>query len=92
MPPLNSGPELSLSPQERTLVAKLNLYYDLFTPDHRDTPRPLLIALHGYGGNKRQMMREVFRVPTSVGFFAACKSPTEVGTLNACVPLLCASI
>ena len=36
--------------------------------------------------------RAVFRVPTSVGFFAHSNSPTEVGTLNACVSILSASI
>ena len=41
---------------EQTLDASVLLYYDLYVPDQ--SPAPLLIALHGYGANKRQMMRE----------------------------------
>src|SRR5256714_237252 len=41
---------------ERTLSAEIKLYYDLHLP--QQTPAPLLIALHGYGASKRQMMRE----------------------------------
>lgn len=41
---------------ERTLTAETSLYYDLLLPEY--PPAPLLIALHGYGANKRQMMRE----------------------------------
>src|SRR5215510_12215014 len=41
---------------ERTLPAQMTLYYDLLVPG--ETPAPLLVALHGYGANKRQMMRE----------------------------------
>src|ERR1051325_6443299 len=42
--------------EDCSLRARINLYYDLYLPDR--TPAPLLIALHGYGANKRQMMRE----------------------------------
>jgi phospholipase/carboxylesterase len=42
--------------EDRSLSANINLYYDLRSPSV--TPAPLLIALHGYGANKRQMMRE----------------------------------
>jgi predicted esterase len=45
---------------ERTLSAEIKLYYDLHLPKH--SPAPLLIALHGYGASKRQMMREARRV------------------------------
>src|SRR5882724_13027229 len=36
---------------ERSLPAKINLHFDLHTPSKE--PGPLLIALHGYGSNKR---------------------------------------
>jgi predicted esterase len=53
-----SQTENALTPaSERSLVAEMKLYYDLALPQ-ADAPAPLLIALHGYGGNKRQMMRE----------------------------------
>ena len=42
--------------EDCSLPARLNLYYDLYSPENK--PAPLLIALHGYGANKRQMMRE----------------------------------
>src|SRR5437867_3479078 len=41
---------------ERALTAEIKLYYDLLIPPSQ--PAPLLIALHGYGANKQQMMRE----------------------------------
>ena len=41
---------------ERTLTAEIELHYDVQLP--QQTPAPLLIALHGYGASKRQMMRE----------------------------------
>lgn len=46
---------------DRFLTAKIKVYYDLLLPENRNDsePSPLLIALHGYGGNKRQMLREV---------------------------------
>ncbi len=43
---------------ERTLTAEVKLYYDLDAPAEVERPRPLLIALHGYGDNKEWMMRE----------------------------------
>lgn len=41
---------------DRILEARINLYYDVRPGPH--SPAPLLIALHGYGGSKTQMMRE----------------------------------
>lgn len=42
---------------ERTTQQRTNLYYDLYVPDGDVTaPRPLLIAFHGYEGNKESMM------------------------------------
>lgn len=45
---------------ERTITAQLKLYYDLHLNSR--TPAPLLIALHGYGASKRQMMREAMKL------------------------------
>jgi len=53
---------------DRTLAARINLYYDLHVT--APGPAPLLIALHGYGANKQQMMREA-RLMAPAGFALA---------------------
>jgi predicted esterase len=69
---------------ERSLKAQVNLYYDLHKP--AVLPAPLLIALHGYGANKRQMMREArqmapgnFAIASLQGFHQHLKEPREPG-------------
>lgn len=69
---------------DRTLAAEVRLYYDLALPP--STPAPLLIALHGYGANKRQMMREGrriapanFAIASLQGFHQHIKEPKEEG-------------
>lgn len=69
---------------DRTLPATLNLYYDLKVPD--DCPAPLLLALHGYGASKRQMMREAqliapanFALASLQGVHQHLKDPKEPG-------------
>lgn len=43
---------------DRELRAEIKIYYDLQLPENQVQPAPLLIAVHGYAGNKRAMMRE----------------------------------
>ncbi len=69
---------------ERTLRAEVKLHYDLHAPEAQ--PAPLLIALHGYGANKRQMMREArtlspegFAIASLQGFHQHMKEPREPG-------------
>jgi phospholipase/carboxylesterase len=69
---------------DRSLTARINLYYDLHVP--AQTPAPLLIALHGYGANKRQMMREArliapegFAIASLQGFHQHIKEPRDAG-------------
>ncbi|MDX6612364.1 MAG: phospholipase/carboxylesterase [Blastocatellia bacterium] len=69
---------------ERTLSGEIKLYYDLHLPESR--PAPLLIVLHGYGANKRQMMREArqiappeFAIVSLQGFHQHMKEPREPG-------------
>ena len=71
--------------EERTLRAEVKLYYDLSVPG-ASSPRPLLVALHGYGGNKSWMMRESrglapeeFAVAALQGFHQHLKEPREPG-------------
>jgi len=80
-----SEPELQQTVAvERSLPAQVKLYYDLNVP--AEQPAPLLIALHGYGANKRQMMREAkqmapenFAVASLQGFHQHLKEPKEPG-------------
>ena len=69
---------------DRSLTARINLYYDLHVPS--TAPAPLLIALHGYGANKRQMMREAqqmapdgFAIASLQGLHQHIKEPWETG-------------
>ena len=69
---------------DRTLEARIKLYYDLRPGTH--SPAPLLIALHGYGANKSQMMREAqmiaperFAIASLQGFHQHIKEPREPG-------------
>lgn len=69
---------------EGTLIGQIKLYYDLNLPETQ--PAPLLIALHGYGANKRQMMREAlalapegFAIVSLQGFHQHMKIPKEPG-------------
>lgn len=69
---------------DRTLEARINLYYDL--RPGTTAPAPLLIALHGYGANKRYMMAEArmmapeqFAIASLQGFHQHIKEPREPG-------------
>lgn len=69
---------------DRTLEARVNLYYDL--RPGTIAPAPLLIALHGYGANKRQMMREAqllapktFAIASLQGFHQHIREPWQTG-------------
>jgi predicted esterase len=46
---------------ERRVVQLFPLYYDLYVPEGGN-PKPLIIALHGYGGDKSSMMRLMRRI------------------------------
>jgi len=62
-----ASPEASQS-VERTLNAEIKIYYDLHAADRPSAP--LLVALHGYGANKKQMMREAQQMaPTALQLF-----------------------
>src|SRR5678815_3921910 len=69
---------------DRILEARINLYYDL-RPGNSSSA-PLLIALHGYGANKRYMMREAelmapehFAIASLQGFHQHMREPREAG-------------
>jgi phospholipase/carboxylesterase len=85
MPVATEITDRSLHEEDRTFAAEIKLYYDLDAPQS-DAPRPLLIALHGYGASKRQMMREArlivpegFAVASLQGFHQHIREPKEEG-------------
>lgn len=51
-------------------------YYDLYIPDG-DKPKPLIIAMHGYGGDKGSMMRLVQRINDRDFVIAALQGPHQ---------------
>jgi phospholipase/carboxylesterase len=69
---------------ERTLTAKIKLYYDLLAPPSQ--PAPLLIALHGYGASKWHATREGqtiapkgFAVASLQAPYQHLREPKEIG-------------
>jgi predicted esterase len=61
---------------ERTTQQRTNLYYDLYMPDSDATrPRPLLIALHGYEGNKGSMMALAQKINSRDLIIASLQGP-----------------
>jgi predicted esterase len=69
---------------DQTLKASLNIYYDL--QPGAESHAPLLIALHGYGAFKEQMMREAqqmapegFAIASLQGFHQHIKEPRQPG-------------
>src|SRR5712671_337235 len=60
---------------ERSLNGEIKLYYDLKTAE--PAPAPLLIALHGYGASKRQMMREAQAIVPDSFAIAALQGPHQ---------------
>lgn len=69
---------------DRTLHARINLYYDVQPAS--GSPAPLLIALHGYGAFKEQIMLEAqrmapdnFAIASLQGFHQHIKEPRQPG-------------
>jgi len=63
------------SSAEHILTTEIKLYYDLQVP--AATPAPLLVALHGYGANKRQMMREAQAIAPEGFALASLQGPHQ---------------
>lgn len=81
---MNESESPNIAAIENSLTGEIKLYYDL----HKPTvfPAPLLVALHGYGANKKQMMREAlavapdgFAIAALQGFHQHMKEPKEPG-------------
>ena len=70
--------------KDRSLQARINLYYDLRPAS--SSPAPLLLALHGYGAFKEQIMIEAqqmapdsFAIASLQGFHQHMKEPRQRG-------------
>jgi phospholipase/carboxylesterase len=79
-----NAPRMSKLTTDQTLQAHINLYYDLQPASNARAP--LLIALHGYGAFKEQMMREAqqmapdgFAIASLQGFHQHMKEPRQPG-------------
>ena len=63
---------------EKSTPQQINLYYDLYVPDREpERPRPLLIALHGYEGNKESMMALACKVNSDDYVIASVQGPNS---------------
>jgi predicted esterase len=61
---------------EKSCEQRVNLYYDLYLPDaDAQAPRPLLIALHGYEGNKESMMSLARKINSDDLIIASLQGP-----------------
>ncbi len=65
-------PEVS----EQQILQEFPCYYDLYVPDTK-TRLPLLIALHGYGGDKSSMLRLARRINENDFAIAALQGPHQ---------------
>jgi predicted esterase len=61
---------------EFRIVQEFPYYYDLYHPGG-ERPRPLIIALHGYGGDKSSMMRLMRRINDRDYIIAALQGPHQ---------------
>lgn len=61
---------------ERRMVEEFPLYYDLYQPQ-TPGPLPLLVALHGYGGDKVSMMRLARRINDRDYVIASLQGPHQ---------------
>lgn len=62
---------------EKSTEKTIKLYYDLYVPEREDKsrPMPLLIALHGYEGNKETMMAMAQRINSNDFIIASIQAP-----------------
>jgi len=63
-------------PIERRIVQEFPCYYDLYVPEGGG-PKPLVITLHGYGGDKTSMMKLARRVNDRDFIIAALQGPHQ---------------
>ncbi|HYL98744.1 MAG TPA: hypothetical protein VEZ90_07295, partial [Blastocatellia bacterium] len=60
---------------ENSTAQLINLYYDVYVPEGATGPMPLMIALHGYEGNKESMMARARSINGRDFVIAALQGP-----------------
>ncbi len=62
---------------EKSTEQTINLHYDLYVPESEgeQKPLPLLVALHGYEGNKTSMMKLAQKINSQAFLIAALQGP-----------------
>ena len=63
--------------EEKSTQQTISLYYDLYVPEKRSRPLPLLIALHGYEGTKESMMALAQRIGGGEMIVASVQGPNS---------------
>ncbi|HWC77260.1 MAG TPA: hypothetical protein VG778_07355 [Blastocatellia bacterium] len=64
--------------EEKSTSQQINLHYDLYVPDQEENrSRPLLIALHGYEGNKESMMSLAMKINSKDYIIASLQGPNS---------------
>ena len=72
---------------EKSTEQRINVHYDLYAPDTETSgPRPLLIALHGYEGNKESMMALARKVNSNDLIIASLQGPNAFFVRSASEP------
>lgn len=62
---------------DRTFPARLDCHYLLQAPDRVDERTPLVVALHGFGGNPEGMLKQTDRLFDSPPVIAAVQGPFQ---------------
>ena len=63
---------------ERQTQQRINLYYDLYVPEGGASgPKPLIVAFHGYEGNKESMMALAQRINSQDFVIASVQGPNS---------------
>jgi predicted esterase len=63
---------------ERNTQQHINLYYDLYVPEGGASgPKPLIVAFHGYEGNKESMMALAQRINSQDFVIASIQGPNS---------------
>ncbi len=61
---------------ERRVIQQFPCYYDLYIPEG-GKPKPLIIAMHGYGGDKSSMIKLMQRINDTDFIIAALQGPHQ---------------